>query len=66
VPVVAGVDLGGTAVNYTIVDQQEKFLIDNLCEHPALSRQGLTFASARLQRVSRLLSNGRVCSLRKW
>ena len=39
-PVVAGVDLGGTAVNYTIVDQQEKFLIDNLCEHPALSRQG--------------------------
>jgi len=40
VPVVAGIDLGGTAVNYTIVDQQEKFLIDNLCEHPALSRQG--------------------------
>src|SRR5580704_6184322 len=40
VPVVAGVDLGGTAVNYTIVDQQEKFLIDGLCEHPALSKQG--------------------------
>jgi glucokinase len=40
VPVVAGVDLGGTAINYTIVDQQEKFLIGNLCEHPALSRQG--------------------------
>jgi glucokinase len=40
VPVVAGVDLGGTAINYTIVDQQEKFLIDNLCEHPALSRRG--------------------------
>src|SRR5579863_6357411 len=39
-PVVAGVDLGGTAVNYTIVDQQEKFLIDGLCEHPALSKQG--------------------------
>jgi glucokinase len=40
VPVVAGVDLGGTAINYTIVDQQEKFLIGDLCEHPALSRQG--------------------------
>src|SRR5579859_141781 len=40
VPVVAGVDLGGTAINYTIVDQREKFLIGNLCEHPALSRQG--------------------------
>jgi len=40
VPVVTGVDLGGTAINYTIVDQQEKFLIDSLCEHPALSRQG--------------------------
>jgi glucokinase len=40
VPVVAGVDLGGTAVNYTLVDQHEQFLISELCEHPALSRQG--------------------------
>ncbi|HUI75130.1 MAG TPA: ROK family protein [Candidatus Acidoferrum sp.] len=39
-PVVAGVDLGGTAVNYTLVDQQEKFLIEGLCEHPALAKQG--------------------------
>ena len=38
--VVAGVDLGGTAVNYTLVDQQEKFLIEGLCEHPALAKQG--------------------------
>lgn len=38
--VVAGVDLGGTAVNYTLLDRQEKFLIDGLCEHPALSKQG--------------------------
>lgn len=38
--VVAGVDLGGTAVNYTLIDQNEKFLIDGLCEHPALSKQG--------------------------
>jgi predicted NBD/HSP70 family sugar kinase len=40
VEVVAGIDLGGTAVNYTLVDQQEKFLIDALCEHPALAKQG--------------------------
>jgi len=39
-PVVAGVDLGGTAVNYTLVDGQERFLIEGLCEHPALSKQG--------------------------
>ena len=39
-PVVAGVDLGGTAINYTLVDQQERFLIEGLCEHPALSKQG--------------------------
>lgn len=39
-PVVAGVDLGGTAVNYTLVDQQERFLIESLCEYPALSKQG--------------------------
>jgi glucokinase len=40
VTVVAGVDLGGTAVNYTLINQQEKFLIDGLCEHPALAKQG--------------------------
>jgi glucokinase len=40
VSVVAGVDLGGTAVNYTFLDQQDKFLIDGLCEYPALSKQG--------------------------
>ena len=38
--VVAGVDLGGTAINYTLVDRDEKFLIEGLCEHPALARQG--------------------------
>jgi glucokinase len=26
--VVAGVDLGGTAVNYTLVDREEQFLIE--------------------------------------
>ena len=38
--VVAGVDLGGTAINYTLVNEQEQFLIEELCEHPALSREG--------------------------
>jgi glucokinase len=40
VQVVAGVDLGGTAINYTLVSQKEQFLIEGLCEHPALSKQG--------------------------
>jgi glucokinase len=38
--VVAGVDVGGTAVNYTLVDAQEKFLVEGLCEHPSLAKQG--------------------------
>jgi glucokinase len=40
VVVVAGVDLGGTAINYTLVNGEECFLIEALCEHPALSKQG--------------------------
>jgi glucokinase len=39
-PVVAGIDLGGTAVNYTFVDRDERWLIDGLCEHPARSKEG--------------------------
>lgn len=38
--VVAGIDLGGTAINYTILDSQERFLIESLCEHPACSTEG--------------------------
>ena len=38
--VVAGVDLGGTAINYTLVNRDERFLVEGLCEHPALSKQG--------------------------
>jgi predicted NBD/HSP70 family sugar kinase len=34
------VDLGGTAVNYTLVDDKEKFLIEGLCEYPARSKEG--------------------------
>ena len=39
-PLVAGIDLGGTAINYTFLDAQEKFLIEGLCEYPSLSKQG--------------------------
>jgi len=39
VKVIAGVDLGGTAVNYTIVNAQGQFLIEGLCEYPAFSTQ---------------------------
>lgn len=37
---VAGVDLGGTAVNYTLINAEERFLIEGLCEHPARSVEG--------------------------
>lgn len=37
---IAGIDLGGTAINYTILDPQGHFLIEGLCEHPALSTEG--------------------------
>ncbi len=37
---VAGLDLGGTAVNFTLLNDKEEFLIDGLCEHPARSTEG--------------------------
>ncbi|MFM7107065.1 MAG: ROK family protein [Planctomycetaceae bacterium] len=37
---VAGIDLGGTAINYTFLDERGQFLIDGLCEHPARSADG--------------------------
>jgi len=37
---VAGVDLGGTNINYTLVDKEGNFLIEEMCEHPALTKQG--------------------------
>jgi glucokinase len=57
-PIVAGIDLGGTAINYTFLDGRGRFLIDGLCEHPARSVEGpdvcleqivagLTIAAAR-------------------
>jgi len=38
--IIAGVDLGGTAINYTLIDGDARFLIAGLCEYPALSKQG--------------------------
>lgn len=38
--IVAGIDLGGTAVNYTFLDESGQFLIEGLCEHPARSVEG--------------------------
>jgi predicted NBD/HSP70 family sugar kinase len=38
--IVAGIDLGGTAVNYTFLDERGNFLIEGLCEHPARSVEG--------------------------
>lgn len=38
--VVAGVDLGGNAVNYTLITEDERFLMEGLCEHPARSKEG--------------------------
>ncbi|MBV9158668.1 MAG: ROK family protein [Acidobacteriaceae bacterium] len=39
-PVVAGIDLGGNAINYTFLTAREEFLIQELCEHPARAREG--------------------------
>ncbi|HEX6546837.1 MAG TPA: ROK family protein [Bryobacteraceae bacterium] len=38
--VAAGVDLGGTAINFTLVDGNERFLIERLCEYPSRAREG--------------------------
>ena len=40
VTLVAGIDLGGTAINYTFVDANGRWLIDGLCEHPARAKDG--------------------------
>jgi glucokinase len=38
--IVAGVDLGGTAINYTLVNGQKEFLIEGLCEFPSRATEG--------------------------
>jgi glucokinase len=39
--ILAGSDLGGTAINYTFLDDAERrWLIEALCEHPARAKEG--------------------------
>lgn len=38
--IVAGVDLGGNAINYTFLNNEEHFLIQGMCEHPARAKEG--------------------------
>ena len=46
--IVAGVDLGGTAINYTFLNEKEEFLIEGLCEHPARSKEGPAVCLAQI------------------
>ena len=46
--IVAGIDLGGTAVDYTFLDERGQFLIDGLCEHPARSVEGPDICLAQI------------------
>ena len=38
--IIAGIDLGGTAINYTLLDMDGRFLIEGLFEHPARAVEG--------------------------
>jgi glucokinase len=46
---VAGIDLGGTAVNYTVLNENAEFLIEGLCEYPSLSKQGPAVCLAQIE-----------------
>jgi predicted NBD/HSP70 family sugar kinase len=38
--IVAGIDLGGTAINYTFLTATGSFLVETLCEHPSRAKDG--------------------------
>jgi len=63
VPVIAGVDLGGTAINYTLLDTQEHFLIQELFEHPAMSKEGPEVCLRQIEEGLRLAAARGGCSL---
>ena len=46
--VAAGIDLGGTAVNYTFIAANGEWLIDGLCEHPARAQEGPAICLAQI------------------
>lgn len=45
---VIGIDLGGTAINYTVADEKQNILIQGLCEHPARSVEGPEICMAQI------------------
>ena len=45
---VIGIDLGGTAINYTVADEKKNILIQGLCEHPARSVEGPDICLAQI------------------
>jgi len=47
VAVVSGSGCCGTAVNYTLVDGQERFLVEGLCEILSLAKQGPEICRSR-------------------
>src|SRR5258708_37748168 len=46
--IAAGVDLGGTAINYTFLNERQQLLIEGLCEHPARSKEGHEICLAQI------------------
>jgi len=46
---VAGIDLGGTAINYTFLDPAGRFLFDDLCEFPARATEGPAICLKQIQ-----------------
>jgi predicted NBD/HSP70 family sugar kinase len=49
VSVVAGIDLGGTAINYTFLNDRQKFLLEGLCEYPARAKEGPEICLKQIQ-----------------
>ena len=47
--IIAGIDLGGTAINLTFVNEQEQFLLDGLCEYPARADDGPTVCLRQIE-----------------
>ena len=63
--IVAGVDLGGTAINYTLADLDGRFLIEGLCEHPARAVEGPEVCLGQIVEGLRDRRGGRRASVRR-
>lgn len=53
---VAGVDVGGTAINYTLLDEQGRFLVERLWEFPARAREGPEVCLSQIEAGLRALT----------